>query len=374
MTDAATDVLIAGGGLAGAAAACRLAQAGQRVVLLEREAAPRPKVCGEFLSVEACAHLAALGISLAALGAAPVGHVRLVHGETVVGVALPFPAAGLSRARLDEALLRQAVASGAQVRRGRAVRGLAAAGPGLVLDGGDTLRAPLVLLATGKHELRGMRRRAGGRVGLKTHWRLARAQRDALDGHVELLPFAGGYVGLQPVEEGIANLCLLVDAARLQRAGGWDGLLAELTAALPHLRRRLAGAEPLQARPVAVAGVPCGFLYAPAPADPDWLFRLGDQAAVIPPFCGDGMAMALHGARGASAALLAGGDARAWHRRFRHDVAGQMRTARAIDLLASSAAGRAALGGAARWWPDLLAWLASATRVAPARDMAGLLL
>ena len=43
------EVLIAGGGPAGAAAAILLARAGRRVLLAERETAPREKVCGEFL-------------------------------------------------------------------------------------------------------------------------------------------------------------------------------------------------------------------------------------------------------------------------------------------------------------------------------------
>ena len=48
------EILVAGGGLAGGAAALALAQAGREVLLLEREAAAKDKVCGEFLSVEAC--------------------------------------------------------------------------------------------------------------------------------------------------------------------------------------------------------------------------------------------------------------------------------------------------------------------------------
>ena len=53
-------------------------------------------------------------------------------------------------------------------------------------------------------------------------------------------------------------------------------------------------AEPLLARPLTISGVPYGFLAPPRPDDP--VFRLGDQAAVIPSFCGDGMAIALHSA------------------------------------------------------------------------------
>lgn len=66
------DVAIIGGGVAGAAAACHLAAAGKSVVLFEKEGVPRHKVCGEFISAEAQAHLDILGIDHADLGAAPI--------------------------------------------------------------------------------------------------------------------------------------------------------------------------------------------------------------------------------------------------------------------------------------------------------------
>jgi menaquinone-9 beta-reductase len=77
----APDVLIVGGGPAGAAAACHLASAGRNVLVCERERQPRPQVCGEFLSASACAELAGLGVSPDALDAAAISHVRLVHGS-----------------------------------------------------------------------------------------------------------------------------------------------------------------------------------------------------------------------------------------------------------------------------------------------------
>ena len=53
-----TPVLVVGGGLAGAAAASILAEAGRPVTVLERDRAPAHKICGEFLSGEALADLA----------------------------------------------------------------------------------------------------------------------------------------------------------------------------------------------------------------------------------------------------------------------------------------------------------------------------
>jgi menaquinone-9 beta-reductase len=169
------DVVVIGGGPAGAAAAIRLAEAGREVLVFERTEAAHHKVCGEFLSVEALGALARLGLDPAALGAAPIDRVRVTAGVRTVAAPLPFPAAGLSRRTLDAALLARAAEAGAKVRRGARVRGIAAGR--VEVEGGDAVAAPVLLLATGKHDLRGHGRstRWRGRsdmLGLKMHLRL----------------------------------------------------------------------------------------------------------------------------------------------------------------------------------------------------------
>ncbi|QZN98876.1 FAD-dependent oxidoreductase [Chenggangzhangella methanolivorans] len=91
------DVAIIGGGPAGAALAAELAAAGRDVALIEREAAPRDKVCGEFLSPEAVAVLDRLGIDLAALGAVPIRGVGISRGSWRSERPLPYRAMSLSR-------------------------------------------------------------------------------------------------------------------------------------------------------------------------------------------------------------------------------------------------------------------------------------
>ncbi|MEJ1976342.1 MAG: FAD-dependent monooxygenase [Acetobacteraceae bacterium] len=127
---AVSPVVVAGGGPAGAAAACLLARAGRPVMLLERDAGPRHKICGEFLSREALVYLGGLGIDVAALGAADIPAMRLVHRGRAAESALPFRGAGLSRLALDEALLRRAESLGAAVHRGVRVRSVAEGGGG----------------------------------------------------------------------------------------------------------------------------------------------------------------------------------------------------------------------------------------------------
>ncbi len=57
------DVIIAGGGPAGASAAIHLARGGVRVLLVEQKKFPRAKLCGEFISPECQAHFEKLGVA-----------------------------------------------------------------------------------------------------------------------------------------------------------------------------------------------------------------------------------------------------------------------------------------------------------------------
>jgi flavin-dependent dehydrogenase len=365
------ELVVIGGGPAGSVAACELARAGRRVVLLEREREPRHKICGEFLSIEAQGALTAIGIDPAALGGAPIDLVRLVHGDAIAESPLPFRAFGLTRRILDEALLDAARAHGAEVVRGARVRRLDPADDGFQIgaDGIGDLQAATVFLATGKHDLRGCKRdTAGARddlVGFKTYFRLSPPERRALEGAIEVILFAGGYAGLQLVEGGLANLCLLVEADRFEALGkSWDALFTDLLATCPHLAQRLGDAKPVLERPLAIARVPYGFLHRPATDDHDGLFRLGDQAAVIPSFSGDGMAIAMHSGRLAARTYLGQGRAASlFHARLRRDVGGQVRLAEALYGASRSGLGRRALVAACRLWPGGLRVAAERTRV-----------
>ncbi len=356
-------LVIVGGGPAGATAALALAEAGARPLVVERDKAARHKICGEFLSIEAQACLHAAGLDVLAMGAAPISRLRLVRGRRVAEAALPFRAAGLTRKRLDEELLARAEAAGARVERGVAVREITRGR--VVLDGGRTLDAATLLLASGKHEVRGVQRPADGTVagliGFKSYFRLARAQDAQLRDHIEVLMFSGGYAGLQHVEDGIANLCLLVTSETLTAAGGkWPGLLAVLRAACGHLDDRLAGAEELLERPITISGVPYGYLHRDSG---DGIYRLGDQFAVIPSFSGDGMSMAMHSGRAAAKAVLSGVSAADYHAARRHELGPQVALADRLYRMTAPNPMQALAIRAAQIWPGVLTRIAAATRV-----------
>jgi flavin-dependent dehydrogenase len=330
--------LVIGGGLAGAAVATLLARRGESVTLLEKQAAPAHKVCGEFLSIEAQHYLAQLGVFPEAHGAVPIRQMRLFAGKRYAEATLPFIGLSLTRQRLDAAVLDAARNAGAEVRMGTEVAELLSGAEAAVrLRDGTHLSAACAYLATGKHELRGWARatQRPSSLGFKMLWRLAPDKARALDETVELYLFDGGYAGLEPVEDGMVNLCLALTPATFQCAGKtWETLLAAWAHAAPPFAARLRGATPCWPKPLAVAGVPYGFVH--RPTDAPSLFRLGDQMAVIPSFCGDGMAMALHSAFLAAQAT----DATAYHAQASADFTPLMRRAMTLHRLAHSPAGR----------------------------------
>ena len=359
------DTLVIGGGLAGSAAAITLARAGHAVTLVEKESQPHHKVCGEFLSHEALTFLRNLGVDVADLGAVPIESVRLAGGLGVSETALPFPAMSLTRKKLDEEMLRIAASSGAVIHRGRRVqtleRGLQ--GWNAVVEDGSTLAARTVFQASGKHDLYARARLSGSQsdlVAFKMYWRLAPEQSQQLKSYVELCLYRGGYAGLQLVEDGVANLCCLIRRSEFQRLGGkWQTLLQAMKDDCRHLNQRLTGAEPQLARPLAISAIPYGFIR----AESDGLWHLGDQAAVIPSFTGDGMSIALHSGCLAASMLLQGASPQEFQTRLHQELAKQVPFATILSKCLVAEPQRTLLEAAARLLPSLLKAVAKRTRL-----------
>jgi flavin-dependent dehydrogenase len=360
------EVLILGGGVAGCAAAIALARKGRSVTLVEREPTPRHKVCGEFLSGEALEDLHALSINVASLGAVPIKYVRLAAARRAAEAPLPFPAASLTRRTLDTALLAEAVAAGVRVERGRSVQTLSRAngnGWQATLEDGTTLEAPAVFLATGKHDIRGHSRPKdpGQWVAFKTYLRLSPSQTADLGEASELMLYPGGYGGIQPVEGGIANLCHVVQRPYLEPEGyRWENFLAKMQRDCPHLAMRLDGAEHLLAKPIAITHIPYGYVRR---STEDGLYCLGDQAAVIPSFTGDGISIALHTARCAAGSYLAGETAPLFQAKLRSSLLAQMRLAEFAANGLNNSLARAVLPFCLRVWPGVMRVTAKLTRV-----------
>ncbi len=324
------DVVVVGGGPAGASAAVHLAGAGARVLLAERERFPREKLCGEFISPECFAHFARLGVAGEMKGAGGVSlRETKFFAESGRAVSVPSewfapraePAAlGLSRAVMDARLLARARAVGVTVWEEARVSGLLHGQGGRVcgvrLSAGGTEReieSVVTIDATGRARVLarlaekprreevagasakrvddGSKSHRGGRerprlVAFKAHLEGARGGAGAC----EIYFYRGGYGGLNCVEGGRSNLCFIAAAGDVRaRESDPERVLGEVLMRNRRAAETLGGARAVTPW-LAVALEGFGrFGVAPAAG----LLAAGDAASFIDPFTGSGMLMAL---------------------------------------------------------------------------------
>ncbi len=243
---------VIGASLAGASAALELLSLGHAVTLYDQSKFPRHKVCGEFLDAEAAPWLAALPD----LRFEFIRRVALIWPRVRKDFALPRPSYGISRYQLDQALLGRALSQGAHF-----------------IPETRTPSAQSIVAYGRKAKLPKGRRQ----FGYKAHIR--GRQNDA----VELYFHPSGYTGVNPVEDGLTNVCGLASEADLQRHR-FDPM--EFLLSQPHLAPRLAGCQ------LAIDWMFTGPLeYGSAVEAPGYL--CGDALNFTDPFTGSGMLCAL---------------------------------------------------------------------------------
>lgn len=295
-----TDILIAGGGPAGAACGALLARAGRRVVVLEEKQFPREKVCGECLSGAAIEPLRALDEASMLDGCAgQLTRMRVRAPYAAWDASLDaLPPWSLTRGELDDRLRKRALAQGVDFRLGWRVRRVVVeggvvrgveAGPIEDLDSPTPIRAHVVIAADGRNSRvvrqtgRIVEQHGAPLLGFKRHLRFPDWPASTLD----MFSLPGGYVGVCSLPGGGINVCGVAPygAVRSQEGGlgaklrAWSQLQPALLPLLvdesgewlttPNVRRQRAEPE-----------LP-GVVY------------LGDALRTVAPLAGQGMTMAL---------------------------------------------------------------------------------
>lgn len=307
----AGDVIVVGGGPAGASTAWALASRGIGVTLIDRATFPRTKPCSEYLSPQASRILHDMGI-LSALEArasqlrgmrvfTPSG--RVIHGEFAAAHGYRgFRDTGLAvpRVVLDAMLLECARKAGATIIEGERVNDLHADAHGRVRGvlTGDPRRPTLrqARVVVGADGLRSVVARRLGlsrqlpwprRIAFVCHMRDVHGVSSFGEMHVS----THGYLGIADLGNGVANVALVVPAAAAHVEGGdkaafMDGWIARH----PTLAARFAGAT--RVTPVLATGPFASFTtraWAPGAA------LVGDAADFFDPFTGEGIYAALRG-------------------------------------------------------------------------------
>ena len=260
-------VQIVGGGPAGTAAAIAALSEAAVVRIAERSAAPRHKVCGEFIPAEAAPLLEKLGVWEQFIQRSParINRCALYDGRRLKHWSLSEQGYGLSRFELDRLLLEKAISLGARLSRGD------------TFPTANPTDCQSLILANGRRKDAPRGRRL---VGFKTHF--GGPTEDA----VELYFSSSGYVGISPVENQVTNVCGIAPEDVLKKFNfRFDDYLAAdraLSTRLAPLSRRM---EWLSACPVVMSAV--------AAPDTQSVYLAGDALALVDPFTGSGILNAI---------------------------------------------------------------------------------
>lgn len=293
------DVVVIGAGLAGGLSALLHARAGLRTLLIEAKTFPRNKVCGCCLNSNAWTILERHGLSdtLLAAGSVRLNTVRLSGWGNVLSQPLSGMHA-LGRDTLDQTLVDFAVAAGACfLPATRAKVGHVQGDKRSVLLHGAassarTIWAAVVVCADGLgHPSLGdtgfvAAAQPGSRFGLGATF--ASADYDDEHGVLSMIIGEHGYVGLTRIDAGRLNLAAAVEPRWLTKhkvAG--EAIRAILSAAGQAIPEGLDRAQ--------WTGTPA-LTRSSAHQAGERLFLIGDAAAYVEPFTGEGMAWALLGA------------------------------------------------------------------------------
>jgi flavin-dependent dehydrogenase len=298
-----TDILIAGGGLAGLTCAIHLAMEGLSVVLIEKEIYPHHKVCGEYISNEVLPYLKSIDADPESLS--PV-HIDELLFTTATGkhlsTSLPLGGFGLSRFCFDEFLYTRALLKGCEIITDQVIEIKGQVGSfEIFTHSGKSFAAKVVLGAFGKRSTLDVKLQRPF-IQKKSPWLAVKAHYKGQhnDHVVGLHTFEGGYCGVSKVENDVINICYLVQYQSFKKYKNIEEHREQVLYRNPALKNIFEQATCLFDKPLTISQVS----FEHKAAVEDHILMVGDTAGLIHPLCGNGMAMAIHSAKIASELVI----------------------------------------------------------------------
>ena len=299
------DLAIAGGGLAGLSLSIQMARKGFRVVLFEKETYPFHKVCGEYISMESLDFLIDLGLPLREwrLPFIEKLYVTSPNGQSL-RTRLPLGGFGISRYKLDAALASKAREAGVSLLEQTKVFDI-------VFD----TEIHQIETSAGTFYARVVTACYGKKSNLDVKWQRPFVQKQQYanyvavkyhvlanlpEGEIALHNFQGGYCGISAIEENKYCLCYLTDSVNLKKNGqSIPEMEANILKQNPVLCKLLEEVTVLFKEPITISQIS----FSKKKQIENHILCVGDAAGMIAPLCGNGMSMALHGSKIATATI-----------------------------------------------------------------------
>lgn len=297
------DVIIVGGGLAGLTSAIHLSKFEKQVLLIEKNAYPKHKVCGEYISNEVLPYLNSLGVDPVSEGAKQIAKIELttVKNNLIKGK-LPLGGFGMSRYYLDNLLVKKAISNGVTILEDT-VNSIDFQNENFTIKTkvSGVFQSKITIGAFGKRSTldvsmkRKFIQKKSPYLAVKIH-----VKGEFPDDLVALHNFKGGYCGVSKVETDAINLCYIADYSSFKKHKNIADFQEQIVFKNDFLRKIFKESTPVFEKPITISQIS---FETKKPVE-DHILMCGDTAGMIHPLCGNGMGMAIRSAQMASERIL----------------------------------------------------------------------
>jgi menaquinone-9 beta-reductase len=290
------DIIIIGGGLAGLVSSIQLSKGGKKVLVIEKKKYPFHRVCGEYISNEVRPFLASIGLDFDKLGVKEISKFQFTSPSgRVLETNLDLGGFGISRYKIDEELYHLAESFNVDFLLENTVERVDFQNNKFTLKTSfDTFEAKYVIGTFGKRTKldatlqRDFFNKRSPYIGIKYHIK-TNFPKDLIALH----NFKDGYCGISAIEDDKYCLCYLTTRDNLKQYGTISEMERKILWKNPHLEKIFTKSEFLYDKPEVINEIS----FSPKTNIENHILMAGDSAGLITPLCGNGMAMAIHGAK-----------------------------------------------------------------------------
>ncbi|MDR6563216.1 MULTISPECIES: NAD(P)/FAD-dependent oxidoreductase [unclassified Arcicella] len=290
------DIIVVGGGLAGLVSSILLSKAGKKVLLIEKKHYPFHRVCGEYISNETRPFLQQLGLDFNQLDTKDITRFQFTSPSgKVLETTLDLGGFGISRYTFDEALYHLAQQNNVHCLLNKNVENIDFHHDQFTVStSNQTFEARYVIGSFGKRTKldatlnRSFFSKRSPYIGVKYH-----IKTDFPQDLIALHNFKDGYCGISAIENDKYCLCYLTTRENLKKYGAIPEMEKNILWKNPHLRKIFTTSVFLYDKPEVINEIS----FTPKTTIENHILMVGDSAGLITPLCGNGMAMAIHGAK-----------------------------------------------------------------------------